>query len=55
MFLLYIDDIDTDICSSKYLFADDCILYQIIKTPEDHQHLQCNLKLPNTMDHARGS
>ena len=55
MFLLYIDDIDTDICSSNYLFANDCIPYQIIKTPdhEDHQHLQCNLKLPNTMDHAR--
>ena len=25
------------------LFADDCILYRIIETPEDHQQLQCDL------------
>ena len=39
LFLLYINDIDTDICSSIHLFADDCILDQIIETLEDHQHL----------------
>ena len=43
MFLVYINDIDTDICSSVRLFADDCVLYRIIKTPEDHQQLQCDL------------
>ena len=43
MFLLYIDDIDTDIFSSIHLFADDCILYRMIETPEDHQQLQSDL------------
>ena len=43
MFLLYINDIDTNICSSTRLFVDDCILYQIIETPDDHQHLQSHL------------
>ena len=45
-FLLYINDIDTDICSSICLFADDCMLYRIIETPEDHQQLQCKTKTP---------
>ena len=43
MFLLYINDSDTNICSSIHLFADDCILYRIIETPDDHQHLQSDL------------
>ena len=46
MFLLYINDIDTDICSSIRLFADDCMLYGIIETPEDHQQLQYKTKAP---------
>ena len=46
MFLLYINDIDTDICSFICLFADDCMLYRIIETPEDHQQLQCKTKIP---------
>ena len=43
MFLLYINDIDVEICSSIRLFADDCILYRIITSPEDHHHLQHDL------------
>ena len=39
LFLLYINDIDTYICSSIHLFADDCILDRFIETLEDHQHL----------------
>ena len=31
------------ICSSICLFPDDCILYRIIETPEDHQQLQHDL------------
>ena len=46
MFLLYINDISTNIGSSIRLFADDCVLYRImlIKTTEDHNHLQQDLK-----------
>ena len=43
MFLLYINDISTGIGSSIHLFADDCVLYRIIKTTEDHDHLQQDL------------
>ena len=43
MFLLYINDISTGIGSSIRLFADDCVLYRIIKTTEDHNHLQQDL------------
>ena len=53
MFLLYIDDIDTDIRSSICLFADDCILailnYQNTWRPSTPAIW---LKLPSTMDHA---
>ena len=40
MFLLYINDINDIILSSVYLFADDCILYRVIKSPEDYHYLQ---------------
>ena len=43
MILLYINVIDRDICSLIRLFTDDYILYWIIETPKDHQHLQCDL------------
>ena len=43
MFLLYINDVSTGIGSSIRLFADDCVLYRIIKTTEDHDHLQQDL------------
>jgi len=43
LFLLYANDICTGIRSSIRLFADDCVLYRVIKTTEDHNHLQQDL------------
>ena len=43
MLLLYINDIDTNIASSIHLFADDCVLYRVIKSPQDHLSLQQDL------------
>jgi len=43
MFLLYINDITTNISSSIRLFADDCVLYRIIQSEQDHHHLQQDL------------
>ena len=43
MFLLYINDIRIEIGSSIRLFADDCVLYKVIKLTEDHDHLQQDL------------
>ena len=44
MFLLYINYIlSTGSASSIRLFADECVQYRIIKTPEDHDHLQQDL------------
>ena len=45
MFLLYIDDITDEVSSSLCLFADDCILYRKIKSPEDSISLQKDLNL----------
>ena len=45
MFLLYINDISAGIISSIRLFADDCVLYRVIKTTEDHDHLQQDLNI----------
>ena len=45
MFLLYINDITRHIESPLRLFADDCILYKTIKTPEDATKLQQDLDL----------
>lgn len=40
-------DIDTEICSSLCLFADDCIVYRIIKTPDNHhESIQWQMKYP---------
>ena len=43
MFLLYINDITTNISSSIRLFADDCVLYRVIRTEEHclQQDLDC--------------
>ena len=38
MFLLYINNINNNISSSLRLFADDCIIYRIIKSEQDHLH-----------------
>ena len=43
MFLLYINDITTNITSSIRLFADDCVLYCVIHSEQDHCHLQQDL------------
>ena len=40
MFLLYINDIANGISSSIRLLADDCILYQTIKSKNDSAILQ---------------
>ena len=44
MFLLYINDINSNISSSLRLFADDCIIYRIIKSEQDHLQLQQDLQ-----------
>ena len=43
MFLLYINDMSTGIGSSIHLFADDYVLYRVIKSIKDHNHLQEDL------------
>ena len=43
MFLLYINDITTNITSSVRLFADDCVLYRVIHSEQDHHLLQQDL------------
>ena len=43
MFLLYTNDIITNINSLLRMFADDCLLYRIIYTPEDTAILQQDL------------
>jgi len=40
MFLLCINDIDTNINSSIRLYADDCVLFRVIKSPQDSILLQ---------------
>ena len=45
MFLLYINDITVGISSSLRLFADDCVLYRIIKSNHDHNYLQSDLNV----------
>jgi len=45
MFLLCINDISESISSSLRLFADDCIVYRVINSEEDHQLLQSDLDL----------
>ena len=43
MFLLYINDLSAGINSPIRLFADDCVLYRVIKTAKDHECLQQDL------------
>ena len=43
MFLLYINDIDENISSTVWLFADDCVMYRIIDSLEDSLCLQRDL------------
>jgi len=44
LFLVYINDISTNISSLCRLFADDCILYREINSPTDAKMLQEDLK-----------
>ena len=44
MFLLYINDIGTNITNSKVkLFADDCLMYRIVDSKEDESKLRDDL------------
>ena len=43
LFLLYINDITTNIHSQLRLFANDCLVYQLINSTDDHQILQSDL------------
>ena len=45
MFLVYINDICGGISSNTRLFADDCILYRVIKDKLDQDTLQADLNL----------
>jgi len=43
LFLLYINDIETDVTSEIRLFADDCILYRTIKSSANCVVLQSDI------------
>ena len=43
LFLLYINNIRDNINSQLRLFADDCLVYRVIHTPQDHDILQQDL------------
>jgi len=43
MFLIYINDITTNITSSTRLLADNSVLYRVIHSEQDHHLLQQDL------------
>ena len=43
LFLMYVNDIGLNIHGEIRLFADDILLYQPIRTPDDHLQLQEDL------------
>ena len=43
MFILYINDINSDTCSSIRLFADECLLYRVVECTRDAAKLQGDL------------
>ena len=43
LFLCHINDLPDSVTSNVRLFADDCLLYRIIKSQEDHYKLQNDL------------
>ena len=43
LFIIYINDLPNLLSCKIKLFADDCLLYRIIRSPEDHQALQSDL------------
>ena len=48
LFLLYINDLISNIQSTVRLFADDCLIYRPINSLNDHQLLQQDLNTLNT-------
>ena len=44
MFLVYINVINEGVTSSARLFADDCAIHKLIKTPQDAEQLQNDLQ-----------
>ena len=48
LFLLYINDLKSNIQSTVHLFANDCLIYRPINSPNDHQLLQQDLNTLNT-------
>ena len=51
LFLVYINDLVTDIQCTVRLFVDDCLIYRPMETATDHQILQEDLqKLSNWAD-----
>ena len=54
LFLLYINDIAVDLKSCCKLYADDCILYQIIQDPSDSLCLQQDLNRLSTWSEKWG-
>ena len=44
MFLVYINVINEGVTSSARLFADDCVIHKLIKTPQDAEQLQNDLQ-----------
>ena len=43
LFVLYINDLPSNILSDVYMFADDTKIFNIIKSPEDQEILQNDL------------
>ena len=43
LFLTYIDDLPSTVSSQVRLFADDCLLYRLIKCRADQEQLQRDL------------
>jgi len=51
LFIIYINDLPNLLTSKIKLFADDCLLYQIISSPNDSLSLQNDLALIDTWCH----
>ena len=43
LFVLYINDLPSNILSDVFMFADDTKIFNIIKSPEDQEILQNDL------------
>ena len=54
LFLCHINDLPEAVSSSVRLFADDCLLYRIIKSISDHVKLQEDLKALEKWAHENG-